>query len=277
MRALFRFLAKYYSFFLFLLLEILSLVMVYNFNSYQKARYLNSSNRITASIYNSFNAVGNYFRLASVNERLARENSMLKSLISDLPYIKITPYSVINNAEITDSVYRFISARVINNSVDKQFNYITLNKGRKHGVKPDQGIVCSEGIVGVITHVSESYSLGFSVLNKKWGASAKLKSNGTFGPLSWDGKNAEFANLNGIPFHVLVAPGDTVVTSSYSSVFPEGVMIGTVYSVEQPPGDNYYNIIVKLAVNFRAISFVNIVENLKKNEIVTLERNKTDD
>ena len=277
MKALFRFLAKYYSFFLFLLLEILSLVMVYNFNSYQKARYLNSSNRITASIYNSFNAVGNYFRLASVNERLARENSMLKSLISDLPYIKITPYSVINNAEITDSVYRFISARVINNSVDKQFNYITLNKGRKHGVKPDQGIVCSEGIVGVITHVSESYSLGFSVLNKKWGASAKLKSNGTFGPLSWDGKNAEFANLNGIPFHVPVAAGDTVVTSSYSSVFPEGVMIGTVYSVEQPPGDNYYNIVVKLAVNFRALSFVDIVENLKKNEIVTLERNKTDD
>ena len=277
MKALFRFLAKYYSFFLFLLLEILSLVMVYNFNSYQKARYLNSSNRITASIYNSFNAVGNYFRLASVNERLARENAHLKSLISDLPYIKITPYSVINRAEITDSVYRFISARVINNSVDKQYNYITLNKGRKHGVKPDQGIVCSEGIVGVITHVSESYSLGFSVLNKKWGASAKLKSNGTFGPLSWDGKSAEFANLNGIPFHVPVAPGDTVVTSSYSSVFPEGVMIGTVYSVEQPPGDNYYNIVVKLAVNFRALSFVDIVENLKKNEIVTLERNKTDD
>ena len=130
MKALFRFLAKYYSFFLFLLLEIISLVMVYNFNSYQKARYLNSSNRITASIYNSFNAVGNYFRLASVNERLARENAYLKSLINDLPYIKITPYSVINNAEMTDSVFRFISARVINNSVDKQFNYITLNKGR---------------------------------------------------------------------------------------------------------------------------------------------------
>jgi rod shape-determining protein MreC len=251
--------------------------MVYNFNSYQKARYLNSSNRITASIYNGFSAVGNYFRLASVNERLARENAQLKSLISDLPYIKITPYSVINKAEITDSVFRFISTRVINNSIDKQYNYITLNKGRKHGIRPEQGIVCSEGIVGVVTYVSESYSLGFSVLNKKWGASAKLKNNGTFGPLSWDGKDAEFANLNGIPFHVPVTPGDTIVTSSYSSVFPEGIMIGTVESVEQPPGENYYKIQVKLSVNFRALSFVDVIENLKIDEIRMLERNMQND
>jgi rod shape-determining protein MreC len=277
MRGLFRFLLKNYAFLLFLLLEVTSFILIFNFNSYQKAQYLNSSNKFTGTVYNTYNAIGRYLSLASVNRKLAHENAMLKSLISDLPYIKITPYQVVMNAEVTDSVYRFISARVINNSVDKQNNYITLNKGRKHGIKPDQGIINSEGIVGVITNVSESYSLGFSVLNKRWGASAKLKKSGTFGPLSWDGKNAGFASLTGIPFHVELSEGDTVVTSSYSSVFPEGIMIGTIHSLDKPAGDNYYNISVKLSVDFRSLSYVDVVENLKKDEIKALESKKTDD
>jgi rod shape-determining protein MreC len=277
MRSLLRYLLKNYAFLLFLLLEVISFILIFNFNNYQKARYLNSSNQFTGTVYNTYNAIGRYFSLASVNRKLARENAMLKSLISDLPYIKVTPYSVVVNAEFTDSVYRFISARVINNSVDKQNNYITLNKGRKHGIKPDQGIINSDGVVGVITHVSESYSLGFSVLNKRWGASAKLKKSGTFGPLSWDGKDARFANLTGIPFHVELAVGDTVVTSSYSSYFPEGIMIGIVESLEKPAGENYYNISVRLSVNFRALSYVDVVENLKKDELKALESKKSDD
>jgi rod shape-determining protein MreC len=277
MRGLLRYLLKHYAFLLFLLLEVFSFVLIFNFNSYQKAQYLNSSNLVTATIYNSFNAVGRYFSLASVNRKLAKENAQLKSLISDLPYIRITPYSVVSKAEITDSMYRFISARVINNSVDKQNNYITLNKGRKHGIKPDQGIVNSDGIVGVITQVSESYSLGFSVLNKRWGASAKLKKSGTFGPLAWDGKDSRYANLTGIPFHVELAVGDTVVTSSYSSYFPEGIMIGVVHSLEKPEGENYYLIQVELAANFRALSYVDVIDNLKIQEIRALESKKIDD
>jgi rod shape-determining protein MreC len=271
MRGLFRFLQKNYAFLLFLLLEVVSFTLIYNFNSYQRSRYLNSSNKATATIYNAFSAVGNYFSLASVNRKLAKENAQLKSLISDLPYIRITPYSIVSKAEVTDSLYRFISARVINNSVDKQDNYITLNKGRKHGVKPDQGIVNSDGVVGVVIHVSESFSLGFSLLNKRWGASAKLKKSGTFGPLAWDGSDSRYASLTGIPFHVELAVGDTVVTSSYSSVFPEGIMIGTVNSIVMPPDDNYYQIQVELAVDFRALSYVDVVENLKKDELKALE------
>jgi len=277
MRSLLRYLLKNYAFLLFLSLEVFSFILIFNFNSYQKAQYLNSSNQVAGTVYNTFNAVERYFSLGSVNRKLAGENARLKSLISDLPYIRVTPYSVVMKAEVTDSVYRFISARVINNSVDKQNNYITLNKGRKHGIKPDQGNVNSEGIVGVITNVSESYSLGFSVLNKRWGASAKLKKSGTFGPLSWDGKDSRFANLTGIPFHVELEVGDTVVTSSYSSVFPEAVMIGIIHSFEKPAGENYYNISVKLSVNFRALSYVDVVENLKKDEIKALESKKADD
>ena len=271
MRGLLRYLLKNYAFLLFLLLEVLSFILIFNFNSYQRVKYLNSSNRITASIYSSFNAVGSYFSLAAVNRKLAKENAQLKSLVSDLPFIRITSYSIVSKGEITDSLYRFISAKVINNSVNKQDNYITLNKGRKHGIKPDQGIINSDGIVGVVTHVSESFSMGFSVLNKRWGASAKLKKSGTFGPLSWDGSDSKYANLTGIPFHVEIAVGDTVVTSSYSSVFPEGIMIGTIHTIEQPSGENYYNISVELAVDFRALSYVDVVDNLKKDEIKALE------
>lgn len=277
MRGLLRYLLKHYAFLLFLLLEVFSFTLIYNFNTYQKAKYLNSSNQVTASIYNSFSAVGNYFSLAAVNKKLAKENAMLKSLIADLPYVKVTPYSIITKAEFTDSVYRFISAKVINNSVDKQNNYITINKGRKHGIKPDQGVINSDGIVGVITQVSESYSLGFSVLNKRWGASAKLKKSGTFGPLAWDGKDSRYAQLTGIPFHVELAVGDTVITSSYSSYFPEGIMIGIVHSLEKPDGENYYNIQVELAVNFRALSYVDVIDNLKITEIRALESKKIDD
>lgn len=277
MRSLLRYVLKNYPFLLFLLLEVFSFILIFNYNSYQKSKYLNSSNRVTASIYNSYNSVIDYFGLAKVNQELSEENAMLKSLLGDIPFIKISPDSMVAPVSKTDSVFRFISARVINNSVNKQNNYITLNKGSKHGIKPDQGIVNSAGVVGVITNVSDSYSMGFSILNKRWGVSAKLKRSGTFGPLSWDGDDYRFANLDGIPFHVDLALGDTVVTSSYSSVFPEGIFIGTIHSFEQPQGDNYFKITVKLAVNFKALSYVEVIDNLKKEEIIKLESLRIDD
>lgn len=277
MRSLLRYVLKNYPFLLFLLLEVFSFILIFNFNAYQKSKYLNSSNRVTASIYSSYNSVIDYFGLATVNRELSEENAMLKSLLSDIPYLKISPDSIIVSDLNTDSVFRFISAKVINNSVNKQNNYITLNKGSKHGIKPDHGIVNSAGVVGVITNVSDSYSMGFSILNKRWGVSTKLKKSGTFGPLSWDGDDYRFANLDGIPFHVDLAVGDTVVTSSYSSVFPEGILIGTIHSFEQPQGDNYFKITVKLAVNFKALSYVEVIDNLKKEEIKKLESLKIDD
>jgi rod shape-determining protein MreC len=201
----------------------------------------------------------------------------LKSLLDNLPKYKSTSDSVNYSFEKSDSLYRFISARVINNSVNKQYNYITLNKGKRDGIKVDQGIVNSDGVVGVITNVSESFSMGFSVLNKRWGVSAKLKKSGTFGPISWDGTDFRFANLTGIPFHVELAVGDTILTSSFSSVFPEGVFIGTIEEFAIPSGENYYNIKVKLGANFKALTFVEVIDNLKKEEIIELEKMRIDD
>lgn len=277
MRGLFRYLLRNYAFLLFILLEVFSLVLVFNYNSFQKAKYLNSANHTTASIYNSFNSVVIYFGLANVNRELAVENARLKSLIQNNPNFNVLDDSFISELNKGDSTFRFISARVINNSVNKQRNYITLNKGRKHGVKPDQGIISTKGIVGVVIKISESYSMGLSVLNQRWAPSVKLKKSGSFGPLSWDGKDFQFADLMGIPFHVQLDRGDTIVTSSFSYIFPEGIMVGTVDSFFKPDGENYYNIKVKLAADFKALSFVQVIDNLDKTEIKELEILTKDD
>lgn len=273
MRSLFRYLLNNYGFFLFLILEIIALVFVFNFNNYQKARFFNSANRITGSVYNTYNSVINYFELARINQELASENAKLRSVSQSASYNNLLPdFETPPFIPGDSTLFHFISAKIINNSVNKPFNYITLNKGRKDGIKPDQGIIGPEGIVGVVTNVSESYALGISVLNQRWGVSAKLKKNGFLCSLMWDGQDYRFANLLEIPFHVELAMGDTIITSGYSSIFPEGVLIGTIQSFEQPEGENYYHVKVKLAVNFRSVSFVEVIENKSRQEINKLEK-----
>ena len=230
MRALLRYIIRNHFFILFILLEVFSFFLLFNYNKYQKAQYLNSANAVTASVYNSFNSVVRYFGLNAVNEDLALENARLKSLLTDRKLAEI---------ENSDSTFSFVSARVIHNSVNKQSNYITLDKGSKHGIKPDQGIINAQGVVGVVTNVSESYSMGLSLLNQRWGISAKLKSSGFFGSVAWKGGDYRMAELLEIPFHVKLNRGDTVVTSAYSLIFPEGIMIGVIDSIEQPEGENY--------------------------------------
>ncbi len=280
MRSLLRYLITNYAFLLFLLLEVVSLLFVFNYNKYQKVQYLNSSNQITASVYNSFHSVTKYFVLANVNQSLAEENARLKSSASYSSKIDIITDSISTNFVQSNSNYKYLPAHIINNSVNKVLNYITLDKGRKDGVKPDMGIVSPQGIVGVVVAVSENYAMGFSVLNKRWGASAKLKKSGYFGPIEWSGGDYQMAKLKEIPFHVPLAIGDTIVTSSYSAVFPEGIMIGTVHSFSQPEGESFYQINIKLATDFKSIHYVEVIDNLDKaqlNELNNLIENGTTD
>uniref|UniRef100_UPI0032169A8D rod shape-determining protein MreC n=1 Tax=uncultured Draconibacterium sp. TaxID=1573823 RepID=UPI0032169A8D len=277
MRSLLRFLVRNYAFLLFLFLEVVSLVLVFNYNNFQKSRFLNSSNYISGSLYSAVNSVFQYFDLARVNKQLVEENAMLHTQLQ----LGISKYGLVSdtfgNVVIeSDTTFRFTPARVINNSVNKQQNYITINKGRKHGIKPDQGILAPQGIVGVITSVSESYSTGLSLLNPRWNVSAKLQKSGFYGSLAWDGENYQIADLLEIPFHVKLEVGDTIVTSGYSSIFPEGLLIGVVDEFQQPEGENYYAIKVRLSTDFKSIRYVEIIENTKKEELNNLENNKID-
>ena len=269
MRSLLRLLIKNHPFLLFLLLEVLSVIFIVNYNSFQRASYFNSSNAISASVYRWYSGVVQYFRLAKVNGELSVENAELRN--------KLEQYETAVNDSVghfpgQDSGYSYISARVINNSVNKQQNYITLNRGRKHGVKPDQGIISAQGVVGIITNVSESYSMGLSILNPRWSVSAKLKKNGYYGSLIWNGKDYKKAELNEIPFHVNIAVGDTIVSSGFSSVFPEGILIGTVAALERPEGENYYKIDVALSVDFKSVTYVEVVNNTRINELRNLKQ-----
>jgi rod shape-determining protein MreC len=161
---------------------------------------------------------------------------------------------------------------VINNSVNKPLNYITINRGAKHGIKPDQGIITHSGIVGVTLKVSDSYSLAMSVLNSRWSVSAKIRKNGYFGSLVWEGGDYRRASLKEIPVHVNIAKGDTVVTSGFSTIFPEGIPIGTIQDFYRGDGDNYYTIILALGTDFKSLSYVEIIENSSRDEIWELEK-----
>lgn len=277
MRSLIRYLLRNHAFVLFILLETLALVMVFNYNSFQKATYLNSANQVTGKVYEMYKSVTGYFGLTKINQELAQENARLRMLLENQPEFVANTDSIFLNLPESDSVYRFIPAQIISNSVNRPFNYITLNKGSRHGIKPDMGIISAGGIVGVVGQVSASYSMGLSVLNQRWSISAKLKKNGYYGSLIWDGLDYQFANFNEIPLHVNIAVGDTVITSGYSSVFPEGILVGTINNFTEPDGENYYSIQVKLSVDFKSLSHVEVVENRSGKEIDELDKNLRDD
>lgn len=277
MRTLLRYLIKNHAFVLFVLLETFALVMVFNYNSFQRAGYLNSANRISGQIFRSSHAIRQYFDLVRVNRELAEENARLRSRLHMGPDLGKKKVSFPSDTQTVFPVFRFVAAEVINNSVNSPFNYITLNKGRKHGIRPDQGIISSKGIVGVVAQVSDSYAMGLSVLNQRWSVSAELKKNGYYGSLVWQGHDYRMASLTEIPVHAHIASGDTVVTSGYSSIFPRGVLIGTVHQVDRPEGENYYDITVKLAVDFKSISYVHVIENTEEAEKNQLENSVRDD
>lgn len=252
------------------------MTMVINYNSFRKAKYLNSANWVAGNVYSAVASVRSYFHLLRINKELAEENVKLRSLLHNNPDVLISSDSLFTTSAMYDSVFRYTSAQVINNSTNRPFNYITLNKGRKHGIKPDQGIISANGIVGIVTEVSDSYAVGFSVLNSRWSVSAKHKESGYFGSLVWAGNDYRLAKLNEIPFHIDIERGDTVVTSGYSSVFPEGIIIGTIKDFSRTGGENYYSVDIALSTDFKKLSYVEVIENFNKTEIRELEKRTED-
>jgi rod shape-determining protein MreC len=257
---------------MFLILEAFSLVMIVSFNNYQRVTFFNSSNNFTGAVYEKFSSFDDYFSLSRTNIRLATENASLRKQLQ-MRIMQQEKYPVNRPDTVDAPAYVFTSAKVINNSVNKQFNYITLNKGSRQGIKPDMGIIDADGVVGVITNVSPNYSTGLSLLNKRLSIPAKITKNNNIGSLVWDGESYNTADLKEIPFHVIVNVGDTVVTSGFSNIFPDGIMIGTIKKFDVESGTNFYNIKVELSTNFNTVKFVEVVQNTKRAELIKLESN----
>ncbi|MDA3817179.1 MAG: rod shape-determining protein MreC [Prolixibacteraceae bacterium] len=269
MRSLLNFLIKYHVFFLFLFLEMFSLTLIVRYNNFQRVSFLNSSNAISATVFDRAQSVVDYFQLKRINETLSEENTRLRQQLQSLLLTDIENASGYVVGVDTVEAY---SAKVIRNSVNKQYNYLTLNKGESDGIELDMGVVCADGVVGVVLDVSENYATVLSVLNGRWAINAKHKETNYFGPLQWGGLDPSFAYLEEIPYHVKINKGDEIVTSGYSSIFPEGISIGVVEEIEHSSGDTFQEVKVRLSVGFGGLFYVNVLKNTNKEERIELEK-----
>lgn len=277
MRNFFRFIEKYHFFLLFLLFEILAFYLVVNYNQTQKQTFISTSNRLTASILEISGSFTNYFSLKRANDELSRENAFLRSQVQVASEPESSRAQAISRDQFASDRFYFRHAKVINNSVNKQYNYLTLNKGSMHGIKPQTGVISARGLVGVVHNVSSNYSTVMSLLNTHLKVSAKLRDSKFFGSLEWDGKSYRHAILTEIPAHAPVQVGDAVVTSGYSTIFPEGILVGTVDEIKLGEGEGFYRIKIKLSVDFKNLTYVEMAEKITGDEQKNLEKETQDD
>lgn len=278
MRNLFNLIIKNIHWLLFVLLMGASVFMIVNNNAFQRSKYLTLEKDIIGCVYSVSSYATSYVGLKSINEDLLKKNIELESRVLALEQAlksmqDTVTYSI---AGIRDSAsyeaYSFMSARVVNNSISKKENYITLNKGAKDGVTADMGVISTQGVVGLVILASDHFSLVMPILNTKFRLSCKVKTNNYFGSLVWDSKDPRYAYLEELPRHALFTVGDTVVTSGYSNVFPEGFEIGTVVDAQKQKNDNFNSLKVLLSTDFGSLSDALIIKSRDKQEQAKLER-----
>jgi rod shape-determining protein MreC len=271
MRKLIQFLVNNVFYIIFLILEIISFALIVNFNNFQKSVYLTSANWMVGEMNALTNTTTEYFGLYGKNEDLALANADLLNEVYALRQ-ELTMYREKDSVKATiDTLYRFLPAKVINNSTDCLRNYITLDKGTKDGVRMDMGVVSDAGIVGIICAVSDHFSVAISVLNSKIKYSAKFKHNNYVGSVLWNGEDYRYVKMIDISEHVPLAVGDTIVTTGYSSYFPENMPIGVVDKFYKRTDNTYYDIDVELFTDFKMLSYVKIVDYHYKEERENLE------
>jgi rod shape-determining protein MreC len=269
MRSLLNFLARYNNLIIFLILEGMSVYFIATRNTYHNTRILFAVRNLTYGIEEKMNNTRTYLNLREINKSLASENVALKNSLERLVRGENSLFF-----SVSDSLYKqqyvHTTAEVIDNSVNKQKNFFTINKGELQGVKVNMAVNSGNGVAGVIVGCSDNFSIAMSLLNLDFKLSVRIKSNGYFGSLSWDGRDERQAVLSEIPQHVSVSVGDTVETTGFSAVFPEGVLVGTVKDFEKIGGD-FYKINISLVTDFKKMHFVDVIGNMKKSEQLDLQ------
>jgi len=260
--------------FIFLILEGIAGFMLLRNNYIQRIAFVKTTNVVSGNIYERISIWRDYLYLREQNRQLQNENTQLRNMLSGSFY---TTDSL--RAFHTDSNklrrYTYLPAKVIANSVNKQFNFITLDRGKKGEITEDMAVIGPEGIVGIVYGVSEHFATVMSVINRDFKVSAKFKKNNYFGSLSWNGRSYRHATLSEIPLHAPVSVGDTLVVSGFSGSFPEGIPVGVVDKIEQKDG-SFFTIDVLLVTDFRKLHFVTVVEDLMMTEKQELEQKISD-
>lgn len=278
MRNLFLFLVRYNAFFIFLLLEIIAFSWIVNKGgSGQQQVWISTSNSISGYFNERFSNVRKYWNLPEENLKLQKENAEIRAQLRREKYSHVVDTSIVED-EVYEQRYRYIPALVVNNSTNNQNNYLTLNRGSKHGIKPNSAVISSDGIVGIVLRTSPRYSTVLSLLHRDTRVSAMIKRNGFFGSLVWKPNNSSNAmTLDAIPRHADVVVNDTIITSGYSSIFPEGIMIGVIDTFRFEGGSNFYTIDVQLNTEMNKIRNVYVVDDYLKEEQLELEKETKDE
>ncbi|MEN9489015.1 MAG: hypothetical protein RL494_1280 [Bacteroidota bacterium] len=269
MQQIFNFIFKNSTRLLFLLLLITSLTLTIQSHSYHRSTVVNSANVASGTVYEEMNKVRSYFNLRSQNNKLARENAALRKML----FNKKDSTSTLEKDSLKgyDKI-EVIQSRVINNSYNVPENYLTINSGALQGIKPDMGVINSQGIVGIVEKVSSNYATVFSVLNVKSKINAKVKKSNHFGSLIWNAKNAGYAQLIEIPRLASVRKGDTIVTGGSSRIFPENIPVGIIDKVYTDTETNYYTLNIRLFSDMTNLDHVYIILNKDNEEIKKLEK-----
>ena len=265
MRNLLEFLSKYYHWLLFAVLEVTSFVLLFQFNSYQGSVWFTSANAVVGKLYELESSVESFFSLTKVNKDLTLRNFYLERQVNQLSrlYYDLTKDTTIaerNELEFL-SRYKLIPAKVVSNSVDRNDNLMTIDRGSKDGVEKDMGVACGNGVVGVVYLVSDHYSIVMPVLNYHSRISCAIRRRGYFGYLKWQGGDSNIAYVEDVPRHAKFKRGDWVETSGYSSIFPPGVLVGKIIEVYNSRDGLSYRLKVQLTTDFGNVRDVCVISD----------------
>jgi len=280
MRRLIDFLIKYDYWLVFILLESACIALLFGFNGYQQSVAFTSANEVAGHVLEIGGKVNGYFGLKETNEALLKRNTRLEQRVA---FLENTLKQRLNDeaeyesmSRVADSAFYDFPAMVISNSLYMEDNYITLDKGSRSGIRPEMGVVGAKGVVGIVYKVTGGYSLVISLLNDKSNISCKIAGSDYFGYLKWEGQDPRYAYLKDLPRHAEFNLGDTVVTSGYSTVFPAGVMVGTVDDMDDSNDGLSYLLKIKLATDFGNISQVRVIGRKVKDELKELTEENND-
>ncbi len=275
MRNLLNFFIRYSAWFVFAFYVVLSCILLFQRNPFQHHVYLTSAGAVASGVYDVTNNITGYISLRDINNDLQHRTAELEAEVIALRrQNQMLKQDILQDSlRSLDSIgrFQFIIASVINNSVIRPYNYITINKGAADGIKPEMGVMDQNGVVGVVNVVSNHHARIISLLNPNFRLSCKLRGNDAFGSLVWDGKDPDEAILEELPRQVKFHKGDTIITSGYSAMFPEGIPVGTIMNSTQG-ADNHFNALrIKLLTDFTTLSTVKVISNLDIDDIRAAE------
>ena len=268
MYSLLNFLKKYSNILLFLILEVLCITMLINNLPYQKRKLTKVGNAISGRFFKSKTNFTNYFSLKEENQLMMEHNALLMSYL----YKANLDTSDLTNSASFD--FKFISANVINNSVNNANNYMLIDKGRMNGIRKDMGVICENGVVGKVVNVTERYASVMSLLHPYSVVSARFIDNQHIANVSWDSRDYRFGTVNDIPLHLVLEKGDTLVTSGFSNIYPANIIIGTIEEMLESESKDFNTAKIRFSTNFSTLRHVFVIENLHQTEIDSLTLNQ---